>query len=260
MVAEAAHAFSKAGALQSSLRRLFTRSDRDSLDSGLKAGRLRVSALPRVATGADNVFARRTLTDGANSAVCLCIDGSGSMSTRTHAANRAAAMLVKALASCAGVRSKVVIFQEGGSNSTLNHLTDQVAQEMGVGSRYSDVTLSVLKDYSDAPAHGFANLASPYASGSTPDLEATAMVGAELAKRSEQRRVLLLLVDGGSGRDADMAREVANLKRRGVVTIAIGINYEPRGFEHSVAVYSLNDLGGAAFRKVCEVIARNAPQ
>jgi len=63
-------------------------------------------------------------------------------------------------------------------------------------------------------------------------------------------------VDGGSGRAEKMAREVAMLKRRGVVTIAIGIGYQPEGFEYGISVNNLNDLGSATMRMLCDAVAR----
>jgi cobalamin biosynthesis protein CobT len=80
--------------------------------------------------------------------------------------------------------------------------------------------------------------------------------GVELLARPEARKVLMLMIDGGTGRHEQTAKEVAMLKRRGVVTIAIGIAHEPEGYEHAVNVQDLNDLGGAAFRKLCDVVAR----
>lgn len=258
MLANVTKRFSKSGVLQSSLRRMFSRSDRDALDAGLRHGRIRVAALPRSATGADNIFARRTIADGMNSAVCILLDGSQSMDRRAYMANQTVTLLVKALASCNGVRSQVYAFQEGHSANVLNALTESAMSEIGVTMPYNDIRLSVIKDYDDAPARAYGCLTKQYAAGCTPDLEAVHAVGAELARRPEARKVLICIVDGGSNRDDEMAKEIKALERRGVVTVAVGIQYEPEGYKYAVNVQSLNDLGGAAMRAVCAAVAKDA--
>lgn len=105
-------------ALRTELRRLFTRTDTQSFEPGKRAGRLNVGALARVATGAENVFARRTAVDGMDSAVSIVIDQSGSMGGWqdtapgiTHAA-RVASVLAGMFAQCVGVRTEILGFTD----------------------------------------------------------------------------------------------------------------------------------------------------
>jgi len=211
-----------------------------------------------VRTGAVDIFSRRTAVDGVNSACSILIDGSGSMSTLSRQANQAVCVLVKVLASCPGVKTQVSVFQGAGYNNLTDTLAEQAAAEVGIHSRGESVRLRLLKDFDDAPAVAYAGLSQPYASGGTPDNAAVRGAGKILAKRNEGRRVLLVIIDGGTNRNDAMRAEVDALARQGVTVIAVGIGMTPskRAFPFSASVNSVADLGSEAFRAMLDAVRK----
>ena len=124
-----------------------------------------------------------------------------------------------------------------------------------MNTRNAEFTLRTFKRFEDNAATAYSN-AAPVSGGSTPDVEAITHVGRALAKRAEPRKVLLVLIDGGTQRADAIAAECRHLKRMGVAVVAVGLNYSPGGFPRVVRVYSMRDLAGTMMRTACDAVAR----
>jgi hypothetical protein len=280
-----------AGALRSALRRLFTRTDSASYEGGRKHGRLRVSALSRVATGADNVFEKRTLRDGFNSAVSIVIDQSSSMGGCISATAGVAYTLAELLSQAAGVTVEICGFQSSGADNGEadirralmaseadeggeyrgalyrakpmdddgRPLTDDDAEGMDDYYAVSSVgqcKLNVFKEYATPVARCKGRLMAAWASGGTPDMEALVSAGRRLLAQPAGRHVLIMVTDGQGNDAALITKASASLERAGVTVLSLGIGYEPEGYRHAVQVDGPAGLSGKGLDALLRIIER----
>jgi hypothetical protein len=269
--------------LRTELRRLFTRTDTASFETGKRSGRLNAGALPRAMTGGEAVFARRTAMDGFDSAVSIVIDQSSSMSgSSIRTAAQCAGVLTGMLAQCVGVRTEVLGFTDASNGPSEKMLAEAIREnERDIMDAFDDedlaehdstqwgeyqalrgsvgrCRLNVFKTFSEGAGIGYARLERCYASGSTPDFEALISAGRRLLKQPAGRRVLIMVTDGQGASESTMARGIQWLKRRGVVVIGLGIwSSCNEAYDYRFTIDELSDLGNTALRALLRTIERD---
>jgi cobalamin biosynthesis protein CobT len=215
--------------LRYEVKRLFENSGIDEFQFNRKQGQLDTRSLHTVAAGNDRVFKRHHEEGGIDSAVVFVMDCSGSMfgmdSLRMKAAAPVLATMLDTL-DRAGVATSVVTF----------------------GTR-----VSMLKPWGMAKAKAL-DLIQRLCTGSD-NSDSTALRYAHnlLLNRSEQRKVVFIIADGGVDRD-DEKRCMAQAKsgeRLGITTIGIGIHADlSRMYPNNVSISSLDDLANASFKQI----------
>jgi cobalamin biosynthesis protein CobT len=186
--------------LRDQIRRMVKSQERHGRDRYRTTGRMDRRALCRMAVEAPNVFTRRRMTPGVDTAVLLLLDGSGSMTSLAMPTLCLALHLTEAIDAVRG-KSAVAVF----------HGDENRAQ------------LSMLKEFGEA--FDARKLAYYTATTSTP-LSVAILDGARLlAETPADRRILLVLTDGGCDLGQDCVKAaVAMATRRGIETAGIGID------------------------------------
>ena len=270
--------------LRAALRELLQATDNDSMEGGKRSGRLNPGALHRLATGAETVFRRRTVRDGVQAAVGICVDGSISMSNCMRDAVRSAVILAE-VATTAGARVEVSVFHdaygdqdsralEDAARDPLRTATDDDADDdvpagtartaegelIPFAYRLKQCRLDILKAYADPIGAVYARAWDAQAGGCTPDLAALTATCDRLLAQDAGRRVAVFITDGQGDAETLMAQAVRKYSARGVLIIAIGIGYLPtcEAYPYRVEVASARDLGGAAMRTVLAAVQRAA--
>jgi hypothetical protein len=162
-------------------------------------GRMDRRALARIATGAANVYTRRTFVAGVDTAVVILIDGSGSMSSMMPLAHLMALHLAEAIEAA---RGKVCIAGFWGGRG--------------------NVTLALAKGFADKFNAG--RLAGLDARLTTP-LSVSILAAADLLREVHaDRKIVLTLTDGECDLGpATVRAAVAMVTRRGIECAGIGI-------------------------------------
>jgi hypothetical protein len=263
------------------LRRVLECSANDSLEAGKRSGRVNPGALARVATGADNVFRRRTMRDGIRAAVAICIDGSSSMQGDIHAASMAALVLAD-ICHDAGALVDVSVFRDAsviGPDMGYQHgyipeseSEKQARAEIDASSADTSVNardalrgkrckLATVKGFAEPIAAGYARVADVYANGNTPDLAALTSVCERVLQQDAGRRLVVFVTDGCGDAASVMTQAVNKYRALGVSIVAIGIGNEPAcdAYPYRATVAHAGDLGSASMREVLRALA-DAPE
>ena len=233
------------GPLRDQVAQLIRADERHGVERYRAAGRLDRRAITRTGRGAQNVFSRRTATEGVDTAVFLLLDGSGSMTTnidpydnRTPERIDVAAALALHLAEAAEAargRVAVAVFYGTTTRPVLRY-----AKRFG-GRFHAD------------------GLAACRPAGGTP--LAAAMLGAAAALRDEpaDRRILLALTDGADERGpSSVIAAVKVIEARGIETVGIGCGVDVAyAFKNAVNVKNLRTL---ADRGLAALVALLDPQ
>lgn len=233
--------------LQFDLRQLLDNTDRDESETHLVSGRL-TRQWTRIMNGDENVFKRRNIVDGMDSAVVIAVDQSGSMSSMMHGAAQAAGMIGQALQRCPGVRWTVRGFETGPASTCasgigLSHDTATTAQR----ARWHN-----YKDFNES----WGTFMSRYGylfqtGGGTPDLAAMTDVIKTLSARREPRKVCIWIGDGNGYNAASW--QALHRKYPNVITIGIGIGVSKsfrKVFHHSVIVNRSEDIAKLGLKTV----------
>jgi hypothetical protein len=180
--------------------------------SRVQSGRLDRRALVRAQLGAPDVFVRRTTTAGMKTAVCVVVDGSGSMSaavqTAAHLATRldfCAAMLVGLMPALdrAGAETCAAMFQDGGSVGCVKPLKNWSGRATQAGTLQAASAMNAM--------------------AGTPMQSAVWWAHRQTLPRRVDRRVVLWLVDGQPDGPHGV-REALRLSRaQGIEHYGIGV-------------------------------------
>lgn len=210
--------------LKADLTRLVKSPDRIGVNRGLSSGMLDRRAFSRIATGAQDVFARRAYTEGVNAAVSIVLDGSSSMHKdgKLRFSNAMALAMGDAL-DRAAVPFEVLI--------------------AGIG--YQLLAVDAVKPFNETWRKRRAGLARLETYGGTCNLlGATCAVDRLLAQRDATRRILFVLSDGDDNWPAPVWRRAIDLwSRKGIETIGVGLMYDvSAAFPDCVTIRSPEDL------------------
>jgi len=230
------------GRLSFELRQLLEKTSTDQSQRHLLAGRLSRN-WAAVARGAEDVFQRRKIEDGIDSAVLIAVDQSGSMAgRRMSAAADATRMLGEALSRCNGVQWSAATFSDG-------------AGLLFGDSQVERAKWNMFKRFEESYAKFKSRTMGLYLTrGGTPEIAALQDALKLMSKRPEQRKLIIWIADGdGYSRNPIIALQK---KFRGVTVIGIGIGVDlSTYFQHSVMVRDAKDLASASFKAVAKALA-----
>ena len=215
--------------LRYEVKRLFEMSGIDEYQFNRRHGQLDANNLHTVAAGNDRVFKRHHEEGGIDSAVVFVMDCSGSMfgcdASRMKSAAPVLATMLDTL-DRAGVATSVVTF----------------------GTR-----VSMLKPFSMAKAKALPLIQRLWTGSDNSDSQALRYAHDLLLTRSEQRKVVFIIADGGVD-IADQKRCMQQAKsgeRLGITTIGIGIHADlSRMYPNNVRIDSLDELANASFKQI----------
>ena len=252
---------SMTGTIQKNLERAFAARKLSHVTPGRRSGKLRASALHRLASGDVRVFEKREPAFVTHATVSLLIDCSGSMA---GAPVRLAAVSAYALST---VLARLGVPFEVAGFTTLKLACVPIDWERW--SRFEPLYMPLFKRFEDrwdAPARErLASLLTFPVSRmrNNVDGECVERAAARLALRPEGRRILIVLSDGepaAEGRLADqeahLAAVTASLPRRGIDAIGLGIMSEAveRFYPKHVVIHRLEDLPGTVVRELHALI------
>lgn len=252
---------SMTGTIQKNLERAFAARKLSHVTPGRRSGKLRASALYRLASGDVRVFEKREPALVTHAAVSLLIDCSGSMA---GAPMRLAAVSAYALST---VLARLGVPFEVAGFTTLKIASAPLDWERW--SRFEPLYMPLFKRFEDrwdAPARErLASLLTFPVSRmrNNVDGECVERAAARLALRPEGRRILIVLSDGEpaaegwlADQEAHLAAVTASLPRRGIDAIGLGIMSEAveRFYPKHVVIHRLEDLPGTVVRELHALI------
>lgn len=252
---------SMTGTIQKNLERAFAARKLSHVTPGCRSGKLRASALYRLASGDVRVFEKRESALVTHAAVSLLIDCSGSMA---GAPMRLAAVSAYALST---VLARLGVPFEVAGFTTLKIASAPLDWERW--SRFEPLYMPLFKRFEDrwdAPARErLASLLTFPVSRmrNNVDGECVERAAARLALRPEGRRILIVLSDGEpaaegwlADQEAHLAAVTASLPRRGIDAIGLGIMSEAveRFYPKHVVIHRLEDLPGTVVRELHALI------
>lgn len=235
------------GRLAYEIRTLLDNTSNDLSQRNLSSGRLS-RQWAAVARGSVDVFQRRRIEDGIDSAVLVALDASGSMVSQGEEAPDAVRMFGEALKRCAGVVWSVATFNDMGWSK-------YGASAVFGKSELQRADWKVFKDFNEPVGKFYARqgVLSDICGG-TPDIAAMRDALIRLSARPEKRKVLVWVGDG-HGYNAKAAHALLN-RYSDVTVIGIGINADlSKYFKHSVIISSPSKLASASFRAVAKALA-----
>ena len=187
------------------IRRLLDSSDKHSRTRGHKSGRLSRD-WSGIACGRDDVFERRTVLDGIDTALTVVVDCSGSMQIRDrikHAKDMAANVMA-AVQGLPGVAFKLFGFQRAASDKWDRLL---------------------VKDWATSISKAQANFHVLAPCGETPDFEALSYAIDDIAGRQEERKIVIMMTDGRGNDPLAILELNKRAARRGINVIGIGLTF-----------------------------------
>jgi len=225
-------------ALRYQVRRLFENSAKEWREGGFKSGTLHRAALPKVMTGAREVFARRLSEDGVDTAVAILLDISGSMFPTM-------AQVFRDPQSGKGTRIDVAV---GACIALLDTMAQAGAETMVLA--FGEVS-HIVKPFSMPWRKAVPLLQRINMQGDTNDFAATRYATECLMRHPAQRKVMLALTDGNGQRyitaeQADAARAL------GITVIGLGIQMDASRTwgDDSAVINTVADLGTVAFGRM----------
>lgn len=224
--------------LRYQVRRLFENSAKEWREGGFKSGTLHRSALPKVMTGAREVFARRMSEEGVDSAVAILLDISGSMyPVMINVHNNPGA--------AKGTRIDVAV---GACIALLDTLAQAQAQTMVLA--FGEES-HIVKPFAMPWRKVVPTLQRINMQGDTNDFAATRYATECLMRHPAERKVLIVLTDGVGNVEATRAQAEA-ARALGIKVIGIGIQTDASRTwgDDSVTIDRVADLGTVAFSRM----------
>lgn len=243
--AQYAQAYSRAtkgtARMRSLLKQLLVSPERIGRTNFEKHGKLGSRDIARAGIGDENVFHKRWLEEGVETAVYVTIDGSSSMSGYISTARDMALSLAVAVQAC-NLPVEVAVFHDGNMGTVLNphvrfngHLEGLSGNSRDTNYQRGDVmvepghscTLRIIKPFDKKvgqckSAFGFM---SQMAKSGTPDYAAIMGSIERVKKRPERRKIVFMLTDGcGHAASLTWASNIYAPKH-GVACIGVGIGH-----------------------------------
>ena len=228
-------------ALRYQVRRLFENSAKEWREGGFKSGTLHRASLPKVMTGAREVFARRMSEDGVDSAVVILLDISSSMFPRP----RPELLLLDDPGLAKGTRIDVAA---GACIALMDTLAQAGAESMVIG---FGEQAHILKTFSMPWRKAVPTLQRVALQGNTNDYAATRYATEALMRHPAERKVLMVLTDGVGNVDKTQ-RQAEAARALGITVIGIGIqkNATLTWGDDAAEIKTVADLGKVAFSKM----------
>lgn len=232
------HVNSMIGPMAKQLERLILARKRSMFEPGKRSGRLHSANLHRLSTGDDRIFRRKFETKIKDTAVEILTDMSGSMSgdkmkTAAHSSYALAQMLQRVSIPC-----EVMTFTTGSGSPEYRKEMQEAINRLGRTFSHTGVcTHHILKGFNERidsnVSKRFAHLGDGHGNrwmGANCDPESVYAAGVRLARRPEERKILMVLSDGHPAFSGDGAAGFDRLKEvvktcemSGMDVIGIGI-------------------------------------
>ena len=247
------------GPMAKQLERLILARKRSLFEPGKRSGRLHSANLHRLTTGDDRIFRRKFETKIKDTAVEILTDMSGSMSggkmtTAAYSSYALAQMLQRVNIPC-----EVMTFTTAAGSSQYHAEMKEAMNRLGRIFSHTGVCRHLLlKGFNERidsnVSKRFAHLGSGHGNGimgANCDPESVYTAGVRLAKRPEERKILMVLSDGhpafsGDGQAGyDRLRNVVkDCEKAGMDVIGIGIqdNSVKEFYPKSVVIHRATDL------------------
>lgn len=261
----AARALSKSAlpALKSQLYRMLKAPEMCGWDSGALGGRFDGRRAPRMLAGSEQVFRRRWLSDGIDTAVSIVVDLSSSMSGSTI---RSAVELAWTVAeACESARADVEVVGFADNNMDVQSGGYMMSGDYRWGNGSASAKLIVAKQFREkcaAVAHHF-NALKRCVGGSTPDYSAVKSVVEQLSEMRHQRKVVIVITDGFGEYDGQeflmkkLGRSSYDLYGVDVIGFGIGTSAEMFSRAYSIGCpVRLHDLHKSALKGVVQQLER----
>ncbi len=177
------------------------------------------------------VFVRESEGIDLNAAVSVLIDRSGSMSSEIQQAAYAA-------------MATMLAFDVPGIETQVSVFPTCVSGEEGVG---------VIKRWHEAPRDLASRIASLTTDGGTPMSEAMLWAAADLARREQTLRIVVVVTDGHPNNLETAKDVVARARADSIAVVGLGIGVDPSGVfgeKYSAALSDINELSGAMVKLI----------
>lgn len=225
-------------ALKAQLYRVLKAPERCGWDGGAMGGRFDGKRAPRMLAGSEQVFKRRWLAEGIDTAVSVVVDLSGSMGGTSIQAAVDLAWTIAA--ACEGARADVEVVGFQNARYPVSTGGNNLRGQWVSGEATGDCTLVVAKrfaDRCDSVAHHFETM-KRIPDGGTPDYEACKTVVEQLSEMPHQRKVVIMVTDGIGDRDDMYRLGFGAWKLYGVDVIGFGIYAQAATFAKAYPVGS----------------------
>ena len=251
-------------ALKSQLYRMLKAPEMCGWDAGALGGRFDGRRAPRMLAGSEQVFKRRWLSDGIDTAVSIVVDLSSSMSGD---AIRSAVELAWTVAeACEAARADVEVLGFADNNMDVQSGGGyRLDGNFNWGFGMSSAKLIVAKQFREkcaSVAHQISAL-KRCVGGSTPDYSAVKGVVEQLSEMKHQRKVVIVITDGFGESDGGeyLMKKLtrASFDLYGVDVIGFGIRTRAEQFERAYAIgcpVSLDELHRAALKGVVQQLEK----
>lgn len=261
------------GPMQKDIERMMAARSQIVQVPGFRSGRLHAGSLYRLKNNDDRVFRRRQENKSKKTAVVLLIDNSGSMSGEKMEIAMAAGFALSQTLERVGIPNMVFGFTTGSmQRGSWEKLQEEVNRLGKYPSRVEPLHMPIYKKFEERLTpevkKRFAYARAGYARmASNIDGECVRTAGRELDKRTEDRKVLLVLSDGNpaggtcSARElhADLHRAVKECGQKKIDCIGLGIldRNVKRYYPKSVVLDQLNDLPKAVMGELKQILGVN---
>lgn len=250
-------------ALKSQLYRMLKAPEMCGWDGGALGGRFDGRRAPRMLAGSEQVFKRRWLSEGIDTAVSIVVDLSSSMSgTAIKSAVELAWTVAEA---CESARADVEVVGFADNNIDVSGSGYMLDGNYRWGSGAASAKLIVAKQFREkcaAVAHHF-NALKRCVGGSTPDYSAAKSVVEQLSEMPHQRKVVIVITDGFGEYDGQefLMKKLTRAAHElyGVDVIGFGINTCADLFARAYSIgcpVRLHDLHRSALKGVVQQLEK----
>jgi cobalamin biosynthesis protein CobT len=253
--------------MKTALERLMLSKQIEGRDEAKGGGKLNPRRLVGAYNGDENVFTKRVDDDSINTAVQLVIDMSGSMSgEKIDLALQSTLLLSEALAKC-NVPFEIVGFRttgagaRNGKSPTIKKMVQDMIDD-GRTNRYDTIEMTTFKSFAERYQMCLPAIGNMAAGGANCDGESILYASQTLLKRSERKKIMMVLSDGepafgyhncsNGAVDKYVRDSVKNIEKQNVHVIGIGIcsSAVKSYYTNHIVVNQLHQLPKAILREI----------
>lgn len=263
---------SMTGKMQKDIERMMASQSHIIRTPGYRSGRLHGANLHRLVTNDDRIFTRRQEHKSKDTAVTLLIDNSGSMSGAKMTTAMIAGYALSTTLERVKIANEVIGFTTGDYGNTPRSVLEAMNQEvygaMAKGYRWHRTTPIMMPIYKSFDERVTAEVKKRVAymayaqigMGANVDGESLLYAAERLMKRTEKRKVMLVLSDGQPSGGANVAphlkRTVVDLTKAGIDLVGIGImDYSvQRFYPHYMVLNDVEELPGMVMNQLKAIL------
>lgn len=226
-------------ALKAQLYRILCAPERCGWDGGAMGGRFDGKRTSRMLAGSEQVFKRRWLSEGVDTAVSVVIDMSGSMGG--HRMSTAVDLAWAVASACEASRTECEVVGFANASSRYNQSNGSGYDLRGnyvnaeEGGQTCLVVAKRFADRCESVAHLF-DYMKRLPAGGTPDYEGVKTVCEQLSSAPQKRKVVVVITDGFGDVDDMYKLTDAAYRLYGVDVIGFGVGTYAKDFARAYAV------------------------